>query len=250
VRAAPLIRQLVPAGGELAGDAELEEFYRLPAGPHLRLNFITSLDGAIEIDGRSAPLGGPADRAAFMAMRAVADVVMVGAGTARAEDYGPVRLSDGASRRRQEREQRGLPPLAVVSGRADLDPSARLFGPGSQVLVLTSAAAARLRPDLGRVAEVVHCGETAVDLGAAVGELRARGLGRILCEGGPALTAGLLAGRLVDELCLTISPLVAGPPHRHLTGEEPLGAPERFCLSGLLEAGGLLLTRYAPAGER
>jgi riboflavin biosynthesis pyrimidine reductase len=84
------MRQLLPSGPDVDSPADLEAVYALPPHRHVRTNFVTSLDGAVELEGRSASLGGPADRAAFMAMRAVADVVMVGAGTARAERYGPV----------------------------------------------------------------------------------------------------------------------------------------------------------------
>ena len=99
----------------------------------------------VEVDGRSGPLGGQADRAAFMAMRAVSDVVLVGAGTVRAEKYGPVRLDADTQTRRSARQQKPLPRLAIVSNQAELDPEARVFGGETAPLLLTTAAAAARR---------------------------------------------------------------------------------------------------------
>ncbi len=238
-----MINELLPQCRRLEGDEQLEDFYRVPLAAHLRVNFISSLDGAVEIEGRSGALGGPADRAAFMVMRGLADVIMVGAGTARAEDYGPVRLGNGTLARRAARGQAAIPPLAVVTERGDLSPSARLFAPGGRVLVLTTETVSASRPDLASVAEVVPCGRTTVDMESALGQLRDRGYGHILCEGGPGLTRTLLVSDLVDELCLTVSPMLAGAGRR-LVGTEALVAQRRFRLSGLLEADDMLLARY------
>jgi riboflavin-specific deaminase-like protein len=240
----PAIRQLLPERVEVPGAEDLERLYLHPGGQHLRLDFVSSLDGAVEVDGRSEPLGGPADRAAFMAMRAVCDVVMVGAGTVRAENYGPVRLGDAVRGRRQMRDQAELPRLAIVTARGTLDPAARVFGGNQPVVVLTTSRTIKERPDLGAVAEMVECGDERVDLPAAVAELQKMGLGRVLCEGGPELTRSLLIAGLVDELCLTFSPLLIGAQHRVMGGDGPLPHPERFRLAGLLEGEGLLLTRY------
>lgn len=239
--------QLVPDQRPLAGREDLERVYLPPRPQHLRINFVASLDGAVEVDGRSGPLGGPADRSAFLAMRAVTDVVLVGAGTARAEDYGPVRVAADAADRRRIRGQPPRPVLAVVTARADLDPRARLFG-GDPVLVLTTEEAARARPDLAEVAEVVPCGRIAVDVAAVVGELRRRALGRVLCEGGPALARSLLMADLVDELCLTLSPMVAGAGQR-LFDDAPMTPAGPFTLGGLIEADSLLLARYIVRSE-
>jgi riboflavin biosynthesis pyrimidine reductase len=244
VKEFPPIRQLLPTERRLAGPVELEQAYEHPRPDHLRVNFISSLDGAVEIDGRSGPLGGPADRAAFMALRALADVVMVGAGTARAENYGPVKIDAEAQKRRLERGQAPRPPLAVVTARAALDPAARLFAEEGEVLIITTQRSADQRPELAAGAELLPCGESMVELRRAVEALRSRGLRRILCEGGPELMRSLLSAGLVDELCLTISPLMAGPQRRQLSGDAPPPAPERFRLAALLEGDGMLLARY------
>ncbi len=249
------MRSLYPAARDLATAADLEEQYlphaTRPAGAagggrHVRVDFVASLDGAVEVGRHSRPLSGPADRAVFFAMRAVADVVVVGAGTVRAEEYGPIRLDEDRRRRRAARGQSPLPALAIVSDRAELEPTARVFAGEERTLVLTTASAAAARPDLAGVAEVVVCGETRVDLRLALDELARRGLRRVLCEGGPALLGSLLAVDAVDELCLTLSPVLVGAPHLRLAGEEPLaGGPVRLRLTGVVEADGVLMTRYA-----
>ena len=237
-----MIRRLSPSE-QLTTPREVEEVYVHPSAHHLRVNFVASLDGAIEIEGRSAPLGAPADRTAFMAMRAVADVVLVGAGTARAENYGPVRIDPDAQLRRASRDQSARPRLAVVTARGDLLPASRMFGGEDPVIVYTTDQVAGTRTDLGAVAELVGCGPSHVDLAHVVSDLGARGLGRIVCEGGAALTRDLFSADLVDELCLTIAPVLAGAGHRSLQAAWE-GVPGRFAMIGVLEGDGLLLTRY------
>lgn len=242
-----MIRQLLPTPLDIDGNEALEAFYYVPVAPHVRVDFVTSLDGAIEIGGRSAPLGGAADRAAFMAMRAVADVVMVGAGTVRAENYGPVRLDEPVQERRLGRGQTALPRLAIVSGNADMDPGAKVFTGGVKPLVLTTSGAAARRTDLSPVAELIDCGAEVVDVRRVVDVLISRDMPRILCEGGPALLRSLLSEGLVDELCQTFSPVLAGSQHRRLTGDQALPMPLPLRLEGLLEGDGLLLARYGRA---
>lgn len=239
-----MIRRLYPTAGEVAGGAGLEEEYVVPAGRHLRANFVTSVDGMVELGGRSAPLGGPADRSAFMAMRAVTDVILVGAGTVRGEKYGPVRLDAAAQERRRQRHQAPLPRLAIVSNRGELDPTAKVFSGETRPLLVTSAAAATTRTDLAAEAEVVVCGDQSVDLGRALDELHARGLGRVLCEGGPTLLHSLIGADLLDELCCTTAPWLAGPGHRTLLGDQPLADPVAMHLTAVLEGDGMLLARY------
>ena len=100
--------------------------------PWIAVNMVASIDGAIEIEGRSGALGSPADRAMFHALREMPDVIPVGAGTVRAENYGPVQLDEAAQARRVARGQQPLPRLVVVSGRARPDPTARLFTEAKQ----------------------------------------------------------------------------------------------------------------------
>ena len=243
-----MIRQYLPEPAQLESQEAIEDSYLIPSGPHLRVNFVLSLDGAVEIGGRSGPLGGPPDRASFMAQRAVADAVLVGAGTARAENYGPVRLDPDVQARRVKRGQPGRPPLALVTAHGDLDTGARVFEDDQEVLVFTTELVADRRPELSAVAEVVTAGTETVDVGAVVSELQRRGLGRILCEGGPALTGSLLHEGLVDELCLTFAPILAGYGHRRISDGWGVD-PRALRLLTLMESGGMLLTRYAVVGS-
>lgn len=241
------MRQLLPIPLEVSGPEELEELYSMPGGAHLRVDFISSLDGRVEADGYSRSLSAPADGLAFKTMRAVADVILVGAGTVRAEGYSPVKLSGAVQERRRARGQEALPRLAIVTARADLDPQAAVFGGPVPTLLITSNEAAEDRSDLTSVAEVITAGDTAVDLRSGLDSLSARGLAGVLCEGGPTLLRSLLEEDLVDELCLSISPVLVGPQHVGLLGQGSLSRQVSFELSGLIEGDGLLLTRYVRA---
>ena len=234
-------RPLVPADGP--AERALEDWYDVPSAPHLRAGFVLSTDGGIAAEGSSLPLSSPQDKAVFQALRAVSDAVVVGAGTVRQEDYGPVLLRPSGRAWRQEHGRLGLPPLVVVSRSLDLEPTARCFTGDPRTVVVTCAAApAAARQRLEDVADVVVAGEEEVDLTGAVMQLRDRGLQRLLCEGGPALLTDLLRVGLVDELCLTMTPLLLGDAPR-LAGALPAPLPLR--LLHLLDAGdGVLFARY------
>ena len=229
------MRQLAPAADEVT---DLQSLYAPPDGRHLRMNFVQSLDGAIAVDGRSKGLQSPADLRVFRALRDVADAVLVGAGTARQEGYGPVRITPEGQAWRASTGRPPEIPLVVVSrsGGRGLDPD-RL---APSTLVLTCEAGARA---VESPFEQLVCGIDEVDLAAGLDELAARGYQRLVCEGGPTLFSDLLALGLVDELCLTISPLLAGgaPPLLASRPEPP--APLR--LVSLLQEDDVLLTRWA-----
>jgi riboflavin-specific deaminase-like protein len=243
------MRRLYPTAADLPDAASLEDEYLVQEDRHVRANFVVSLDGRVEVGGRSSGLGGPADRAAFMTMRAVTDAILVGAGTVRDENYGPVQLDPGATERRLRRRQAGLPVLAIVSNRAELSPSARVFSGSSRPLLLTSAAAGTARADLREVAEVLVCGEEQVDLPRALDALNARGLGRVLCEGGPTLLHALLTAHLLDQLCYTSAPVLVGSGRRELLGGVPLPTPIALRLTAILEGDGMILSRYSCGGQ-
>ncbi|GGK39530.1 hypothetical protein GCM10010124_35250 [Pilimelia terevasa] len=243
--AAPIVRLWPGPDAAPLGDDALADAYAEPAGPHLRVNFVSSLDGAVEVGGYSAPLSGPADKRVFGTLRMRGDALLVGAGTLRAEAYRALRLD---ARRRAWREARGRPPyptLVVVSRALDLDPGQAAFADAPvRPLVLTCAAAPPDRQAaLAAVADVLHCGERDVDLAAGLAALRGRGLGRVLCEGGPRLFGALTAADLVDELCLSVAPLLAGPGAGRITAGPP-AAPRGLRLRQVLAAGDLLLLRH------
>jgi riboflavin biosynthesis pyrimidine reductase len=216
------------------------------AEPVLRVNFVSSVDGAATRDGLSGGLGDPADRRYFELLRRAADVVLVGAGTVRAEGYGPMRVSDASA---AWRAAHGLPPhpvFALVTGRLELDPASRIFteAPVRPIVVTTGDHDADA---FAGVADVVRAGAGAVvDVAAAVAALHARGLTRILSEGGPHLFGSLLAADVVDELCLTLEPtLEAGDARRIAAGVLP--EPRGLELAHVLRSGSTLLLRYARA---
>jgi riboflavin biosynthesis pyrimidine reductase len=195
---------------------DLDEAYAYPAQAartsYVRSNFVSAVDGAAEVGGRSGPLGGEADLRVFRTLRWLCDVVLVGAGTARHENYGPVIVPPERRERRVSAGLAAVPPIAVVTASAGLDPGARLFDAEVRPLVLTcSAAPSDRRAALASVADVVICGAEAVEVPRALAALAERGLTRVLTEGGPLLHAQLGGAGLLDELCLTVAPLLAGP---------------------------------------
>jgi riboflavin biosynthesis pyrimidine reductase len=228
------------AASDLDDDA-LTEGIREPA---LRMNFVSSVDGAATRDGLSGGLGDAADRRYFELLRRVADVVLVGAGTVRAEGYGPMRVSDDSVAWREAHGLTPHPVFAIVSGSLDLDPASRIFSaaPVRSIVVTTPG---RNAAAFAEVADVVETGVgERIDAAAAIDALRGRGLARILCEGGPHLFGSLLAADVVDELCVTLEPsLEAGESRRIAAGILP--EPRGLELVHVLRSGSTLLLRYA-----
>jgi riboflavin biosynthesis pyrimidine reductase len=221
----------------------LAALYGRPTEPSLRMNFVTSIDGAVEIQGHSAGLSGEPDKRVFGVLRMLCDALLVGAGTLRQEQYDAVRLDE---RRRAWRRAHGLaeyPTLVVVSQSLDLDPRQGAFANAPvRPLVLTDSR--EPVPDgLAAVAEVIRMGEAGVDFARALPELRRRGLRHLLCEGGPHLFGSLTAAGVVDEMCLTVSPLLAGPGAGRITAGPP-SPPRGMTLRHVLAAGDMLLLRY------
>jgi riboflavin biosynthesis pyrimidine reductase len=234
------VRQLLPYPADDLTDDDLVAAYATPPGHHLRVNFVSSADGAVTLGGVSGSLGGPGDRRLFQLMRDLADVILVAAGTVRNEGYGYPNFGPERRARRRTAGRLEWPTFAIVSRSLDLDLSSSLFTdpPARTVLVAGPDAPADRRAELERHAEVL----VTDGLPAAVAELGRRG--PILCEGGPSLFAALLRDGLVDELCLTLSPLLAGPgPGRIVAGAEHPAAT--LALRGLLEEDDALFTRYA-----
>lgn len=223
-----------------------------PAGGNargwVRANMVASADGAVSIDGRSGGLSGPADRTLFMVLRSLADLVLVGAGTARTEHYRPVRATQIWPELRADRA--ALPPVAVVSASLDLTGCEPLLdGPAGStqtIVITTRAAPAERKAAIARVARVVEAGGDRVDIGVALTELAPLGYLRVLVEGGPVLLGHLIRARLLDELCLTMSPmLAAGSAGRIVTSAGPGSAPAaRLSLAHVLADDDFLFCRY------
>ena len=229
-------------------DGALADAYRVPAGRHLRADFITALDGAISVGGRSGGLGSPGDRRVFRVLRALADVVLVGAGTAAAEGYRPVLPDSAVGRLRAALGRDPVMPVAVVSRQASLSPDDQLVTDAVAPTLLVTCAAAdpdRRAALAAAGVDVLISGDDDVDVGEALDQLAGRGLAQVDCEGGPALFGAALAAGVVDELDLSIAPLLVGGGPGLLPRAVP--GPRRAELRQVLEEDGVLFTRYTLA---
>ncbi len=204
---------------------DLDDQYADPARrrrttrPWVLLNMIASLDGGTVVSGRSGGLGGPGDKAVFSTLRRVADVVLVGAATVRAEGY-------HAPKKPGQR-------IAVVTRSGVLDWSSDLFRSDAALVVTTEGA-----PDLP--VPTIRAGIDSVDLAGALAQIDAE---IVLCEGGPTLNGQLIVEGVVDEICLTIAPTaIVGDSKRIATDRRDALASMR--LAHLLEDDGYLFCRY------
>jgi riboflavin biosynthesis pyrimidine reductase len=273
------VRQIHPAAAQAreisepthgpGGQADLDAIaglYPYPAAgpgagrPWVRANMVTSADGAASLGGRSGGLSGSADRAVFGVLRSLADVILVGAGTARIERYQPVRPEETWPSLRAGRPP--TPPIAVLSSRmAGLEPDGPLLatGPGQArtIVLTTEAAPADLRSAAARTADVIVAGPDLARPTAVIEALAERGYLRVLTEGGPRLLGQIVAAGLLDELCLTVSPILAGgwaprivtvPPgdgsRADNAGLPGQAGPAGMRLAHVLEDSGHLLCRY------
>lgn len=246
----PAVRQLLPEPLDDVDPVHLHAGLERPAPegrPWVLGNMISSADGATAVEGRSGGLGGPGDALVFRAVRAVADVILVAAGTATVEGYGPPQVAPEIRERRSARGQEPTPRIVVVTNRLSVDLGLRLFtdaDPGPRPIIATAAASpSDRRAEAAERAEVLVVGEDAVDLPALLAQLAERGAGTVLCEGGPRLNGSLIAEGLLDELNLTLSPVLAGGDSpRIVHGAPPALRP--LHLERVLEADGLLFLRY------
>jgi riboflavin biosynthesis pyrimidine reductase len=248
------VRQLIPTPVDPVDPIDVYADLPAAAGrPALRLNMIASIDGATAVAGVSGPLGGPADRRVYLTLRALADVILVAAGTVRAERYGAVVLPEELLEARRRRGLPLLPRIAVVSRSCQLDWESPLFaGATARPIVITIAdAPPDARARAAAVADVLVAGERDVDLALALDGLGRTGARLVLAEGGPTLNGFLAAAGLLDELCLTVSPLVASGDARRIVSGPPLAEPPRFRLRSLCEEDDFLFLRYRvrPRGE-
>jgi riboflavin biosynthesis pyrimidine reductase len=248
--AGPLKPGVSAADDLVAALADIYAYPRLADGVWVRANFIASIDGAITADGKSGGLSGPADRLLFTVLRSIADVVVAGASTVRTERYRQAQPGELWQKLRDGRPP--APPIAVITRRLELDLSDRLFGQGpdlARTIVLTTELAGEERiKEASRVADVVVVGTHDVTAHAALAALAARGHRRILVEGGTMLLDALVAEHLLDELCLTVSPVIQGRQGsgRLTSPGGPAGLTE-MRLASVLEDDGFLLTRYIRA---
>jgi riboflavin biosynthesis pyrimidine reductase len=236
--------------GEPGVDRDAESLYGRrrtapPGRPWVVANMVAGLDGSAAVGGRVAGLSSSRDRELFVLLRSIADVVLVGAGTVRAERYGPVRLTPEQRQARAGRGQAELPPIAVVSRSLQLDFDAPLFAVGqgpTPMLITVSTAGEPALESAHRHADVIIAGDDRVDLAVALGALAERDCHTVLTEGGPSLLSELIDDDLLDELCLTLAPVVGGDPLpiARATG----GGLHGFELASVLEESSDLFLRY------
>lgn len=223
------------------------------AYPHLspgqiwvRANFISTLDGAAAgDDGRSGSINTGADREVFGLLRALSDMVLVGAGTARAEGYR--RATVRAPWLHLRRDRPAHPTTAVVSRSGDVPAGlSQAREDSGEVLLVTCEDAGAAAIDLARAMlgedNVIVAGGESVDLPATLDALARRGLRRILCEGGPHLMGDLTASGRLDELCLTIAPTLVGGDHPRITAGPAMAA--NLLPRLLIESQGSILGRW------
>jgi riboflavin biosynthesis pyrimidine reductase len=245
------VRRLYPTYAE---DVDLLASYAYPEMPFggrwLRANMITSVDGAAtDAHGSSRGLASTADRRLLVALRGMSDVILAGGTTVRREAYKRSRPREEVVRWRQSRGLSPAPRLAVVSANLDFDYRSELFQAdhGPVPIVVTTADAPSLRlATVQELVEVIVAGSGRVDLGLAVAALAERGLMRILCEGGPRLLGQLADAWLLDELCVTVAPTLAGRPDAPNIMSWPRARHELvpLRLTDVFEDGGYLFTRY------
>lgn len=208
-------------------DVGLAELYAAPRTPWLRANMIATLDGAASGEsGKSGSINNAPDKRVFDTLRGLADAIIVGAGTARTEGYGPVDT-----------------PIVLVSRRCDVPDKLRGAPPGS-VLMATTASAdglAEARRLLGDD-HVLVLGDDEVDLALLKETLAGRGLADLLSEGGPSLLGAMLQQGVVDEVTATVVPRIVGGDHPRIVTGPPLDVP--LSLQSLLEEDGTLLARW------
>ncbi|MFI7011172.1 pyrimidine reductase family protein [Streptomyces sp. NPDC050145] len=240
-----------PTDGEWGLDA-LADAYAYPdlaeGDVWLRANMVSTLDGAAQHDGRSQPISCPTDMRIFGVLRGLADVVVVGAETVRLEGYRPARAREAFAARREAAGQGPVPSIAVITGSLNLDFTLPLFTqPLVPTYVITGAGAPPDRVEVARQAgaEVLIAGEgRAVDPDRAVKALAERGHRRLLTEGGPRMLGQFVAAQVLDELCLTLSPMLTAGDAQRIARGSTLAVPERFDLASLLEEDGFLFSRY------
>lgn len=227
------------------GDVDLVDAYAYASTPWLRINMVSSLDGVIERNGTARDLSSDADRKVFHVMRSLADVVLVGAGTARRENYGPILFNDDVVAQRRARGQSDHIPVAIVTRSCAFDWSHKIFTESVVTPLIYTVDEKAHEHSERNDCEIVGVGENDVDVSRVRADLYERGLTRVLCEGGPSLNETLLQSGLVDELCLTLSPQLAGHDDKSISGSHSFDVPSRCELTQIIHHEGDLFLRYS-----
>jgi riboflavin-specific deaminase-like protein len=242
------MRRLLPDPGPTTVSAQLETYrpWEEPREdrPLVAMNFVATVDGRATIEGRSGPIGSDTDTAMLAGLRTRFDALMIGAGTMRVEQYGPLASKQETHEKRRQDGLAPAPLMVLISGRLDLPWEAPLFEKAGEVLIFTAADTEP--PQTAASVEVVrHDG--AVNFREAMRHLRQeRGIRALLSEGGPHVHEQMQADGLVDDLFLTISPKLSGGEAPRII-EGPLPGVIGLELAWLLEDDGELFARYRRA---
>ncbi len=230
----------------------LSRAYPWPADRRwVRANMVVTVDGRAQAgDGLTHDISSIEDKVVFSHLRADSDVVLVGAGTVRSEGYHALRPRPTWRDSRVAQGRAPAPILAIVSASLDFDldsdpfTAARTEPDVARPIILTTRhAPTRRRRQLDEVAEVIVCGDEHIDPNLLLDSLEDRGLARILCEGGPRLLADMLAAGGIDELDLTISPMLLMHPSGGLLADAAVRR-RNLRLAHVLEAESTLMLRY------
>ncbi len=240
------MQSLYPTSPSELSDDDLAELYAYPHERRwVRANFVSTLDGAAQgDDNKSGTLSSRADRRLVGLLRSLCDVIIVGAGTARAEGYQPVQPSEARTAIRTAQGLAPLPPIAIVSRSLELDPQLLAGGRAPTIVLTTQAAPSHLRSRIAEHAPVIVAGELDVDFAVALEVLAGQGYQRMLCEGGPRIMRELVASCCLDELCLTLTPLLTAGDRLRITHGAAIQPARQMQLRHLLEADGMLFARY------
>ena len=199
-------------------DIDIYQAYKIEDEFHLRINMVSSLDGAISMNGRAKGLSSTVDQSIFHVLRSLADIILVGAGTMRDEEK-QLRVSN---------DQQEIPPIAIVTRSGKIDLSSKFFTEAvSKPIIFTTELGSRVLGNTD-LADVYICGESKVDLKEVIDQLHKLVYRHILCEGGPSLNADMLEQNLVDELCLTTNPLILQGINKTIFNGPLLEDPAQF----------------------
>jgi riboflavin biosynthesis pyrimidine reductase len=241
------VQALYPTSPTELSDDDLLALY---AYPHerfwVRANFVSTVDGAAQGgDRKSGTLSSAKDKRVFATLRSLCDVIVAGAGTARAEGYRPVQVDELDQAVRSRLGLAPTPPLAIVSRSLELEPELLAGGEAPTIVITTRAAPPGRREQLSSDGtKVITAGDVDVDFAEALDQLAATGCQRVLCEGGPSTLRDLVASGRLDELCLTVTPLLVAGDRLRISHGGDLNPAQGLVLRHLLESDGELFARY------